>query len=424
MLLKDNTVMPIFDVDETDPGKIPRGPRFIEEPQSQIFDLNGRDHRNYVTLRCAADAYPTANYQWFKENYNKTEIVSELVNPLSDPRYTQIYGTSIIHNPKKEIDLQVRYIGQFQLTRSNDFANTNWGKSLSCDPPQHHPRGMFYWVKNVFPNIIGDDRRTFVSSDGNLYFSSVEEVDISLECVAYGYPVPSYNWSRVGVTEQLPDGTSLTSHNRLLIIPKVNVQNSGEYRFSISHSPIIQCQSNLVWTCDAFGIREVKYNWYKNGVELRANTISPEDHQRIKIENNVLTIEAANPNRDAGMYQCRAYNELDNAFSSAQLKISGIKPNISSVPINRHVSLPGLSYQWLFNDSPYRSNSEILSKIHQTKGYLTVFENSSFAEYPRPKIVALVNDTVQLPCDAHSDSKLDIAFIWLHNDIKINQYNN
>ncbi|XP_015790072.1 contactin isoform X2 [Tetranychus urticae] len=555
-LVKLKDIQIDFGVDETDPGKIPRGPRFTEEPQSQIFDLNGRDHLNYVTLRCAADAYPTANYEWFKENYNKTEIVSELVNPLSDPRYTQIDGTLIIHNPKKEIDrgkyhckvsnqfgsiisetVQVSfgYIGQFQLTRSNDFANTNWGKSLSCDPPQHHPRGMFYWTKNVFPNIIGEDRRIFVSSDGNLYFSSVEEVDsanyscnvqsaisstgrtgpsfylrvdptpnsqklqfpvgfpkifpeaplagqrVSLECVAYGYPVPSYNWSRVGVTEQLPDGASLTSHNRLLIIPKVKVQDSGEYRCTaksggsmIQASAFLRVQSlpvflqglrdkvvdvgaNLVWTCDAFGIPEVKYNWYKNGVELRANTIPPEDYQRIKIENNVLTIEAANPNRDAGMYQCRAYNELGNAFSSAQLKISGIKPTFRRYPLTDMYAavgskfsitclpeaLPAPSYQWLFNDSPYRSNSEILTfnQIRkedegwyicavrnkygrdQTKGYLTVFENPSFAEYPRPKLVAIVNDTVQLPCDANSDSKLDIAFIWLHNDIKINQYN-
>ncbi|XP_053212874.1 contactin-like [Panonychus citri] len=552
----DEDVQIDFGIDEIDPLKIPRGPKFIEEPRSQIFDLNGRDHLNYVTLRCSADGYPTPVYQWFKESYNKTEIISELVDPLSDQRFTQMDGTLIIYNPRKEIDrgkyhcrvsnqfgsiisetVQVSfgYIGQFQLKRSNDFANTNWGKSLSCDPPQHHPRGMFYWTKNGYPNIIGaDDRRIFVSNDGNLYFSSVKEADsanyscnvqsvisstgrtgpsfylrvdptpnsqqlqfpvgfpkifpeaplagqlVSLECVAYGYPVPSYNWSRVG--DQLPKDASLTGHNRLLIIPKVKVEDSGEYRCTaksggnsvITSAAFLRVQSlpvftkglrdkvidvgtNLIWKCEAFGIPQVKYNWYKNGVELRGNTIPQEDSQRIKIEDNVLTIEAANPDRDNGMYQCRAYNELGNNFSSAQLKVSGIKPTFRRHPLKDMYAalgskfsitcspeaLPAPSFQWLLNDSPLRSNSELLTINQvrkedegwyicvarnkygrdQSKGYLTVFDSQTFAEYPRPKLVAIVNDTIQMPCDANSDSKLDISFIWLHNGIKVDQYN-
>lgn len=35
----------------------------------------------------------------------------------------------------------------------------------------------FYWVRDNFPNFVEEDKRVFVSQDGNLYFSSLERVD-------------------------------------------------------------------------------------------------------------------------------------------------------------------------------------------------------------------------------------------------------
>lgn len=40
-------------------------------------------------------------------------------------------------------------------------------------------------------------------------------------------PVPSYNWTRKGAP--LPRGSYLTSYNRVLIIPEVQVEDQGEY---------------------------------------------------------------------------------------------------------------------------------------------------------------------------------------------------
>ena len=148
----------------------------------------------------------------------------------------------------------------------------------------------------------------FVSHDGNLYFSSLEKIDranyscnvqsvisstgrtgpffplivdpassgqkllfpnnfpkafpeaplagddVRLECMAYGYPVPSYNWSRSGVTDRLPENAYTTNHNRVLIIPKVHVEDMGDYLCTVSSGRdvitkkvmlSIQCQSVL-----------------------------------------------------------------------------------------------------------------------------------------------------------------------------------
>lgn len=40
-------------------------------------------------------------------------------------------------------------------------------------------------------------------------------------------PVPSYNWTRKG--SPLPKGAYLTSYNRVLVIPEVQVEDQGEY---------------------------------------------------------------------------------------------------------------------------------------------------------------------------------------------------
>ena len=51
--------------------------------------------------------------------------------------------------------------------------------------------------------------------------------DVRLECVAFGYPVPKYNWTRKGAP--LPKGSIVTNFNRILILPKVKVQDMGDY---------------------------------------------------------------------------------------------------------------------------------------------------------------------------------------------------
>lgn len=80
-------------------------------------------------------------------------------------------------------------------------------------------------------------------------------------------------------------------------------------------------QGNLTWTCEAFGIPDVTYSWIRNGVELNVNRLPPEDWGRYHIQDNVLTIERLDPQRDQAMYQCRARNQLRTRYSSAQLRV-------------------------------------------------------------------------------------------------------
>jgi hypothetical protein len=40
-------------------------------------------------------------------------------------------------------------IGEFTKKRSPDYGKEYWGKSISCDPPQHHPS-----MSSIHPLIL------------------------------------------------------------------------------------------------------------------------------------------------------------------------------------------------------------------------------------------------------------------------------
>lgn len=69
------------------------------------------------------------------------------------------------------------YILEFNLKRSEERGDQNWGKAVYCDPPQHYPGVKYYWARDYFPNFVEEDKRVFVSNDGALYFSALEMID-------------------------------------------------------------------------------------------------------------------------------------------------------------------------------------------------------------------------------------------------------
>lgn len=178
----------------------------------------------------------------------------------------------------------------------------------------------------------------------------------------YSSPVPNYNWTRKGGS--LPRHSYQESFGRVLIIPKVKVEDQGDYtcrvyndrssemnalKLNIQAEPNftipltdkhVDIKADATWTCEAFGIPDVNYTWWKNGQQLRklfkhaktatnvnvflftgTESLDPEDRDRYHIQDNVFTIKYVDPERDPGMYQCRAENHLKIRYSSAQLRV-------------------------------------------------------------------------------------------------------
>nr|CAD7424829.1 unnamed protein product [Timema monikensis] len=320
MVVDDRTYQ--YGVDIDNPEKIPRGPYFIKQPHDVVFDLSKNTTTNDVSLSCLAGGYPTPTYNWFKEDYENDRLVAKQIDPLSDRRYTLSGGTLIIFSPKQiedrgtyhckasnkfgtivseSVQLSFGYIGEFNLKRSPENGNQNWGKTVYCDPPQHFPAVKYYWARDYFPNFVEEDKRVFVSFDGALYFSALEHIDKgNYSCTVQSKvsdqgrngpfftlnvnphsnyqqlkfpnnfpkafpeapvageevrldPPPSYNWTRRD--GNLPRGAVLSKYNRVLVLPQVQVEDQGEYvcraandRSAIVNSVVLSIQAEPNFT--------------------------------------------------------------------------------------------------------------------------------------------------------------------------------
>lgn len=255
-----------------------------------------------------------------------------------------------------------------------------------------------------------EDQRVFVSRDGALYFSFIETVDranysctvqtlvsdtgrngpffplrvtpnsnyqalifantfpkvfpeapvagdeIRLECMAFGYPIPSYNWTRQGLPLQRNAYT--INYGRVLIIQNATTNDNGEYSCTITNprktlmkSIYINIQmrpqftiplkdmikdynSDVTFICEAFAIPDANYTWYKNAERLDPANIN---RDRYIIQDNVLTIKFLEKDKDDAMYQCGAQNQLKTSFSSAQLRVLSMKPSFKKHPLESEV---------------------------------------------------------------------------------------
>ncbi|CAG0918203.1 unnamed protein product, partial [Notodromas monacha] len=393
------------------------GPKFLREPDPFVFDLTQKDTNYVATLTCYADGYPAPTYRWFRYE----DGVGSEIKPLNDElkRITISGGSLIINNPNpsddrgkyfceatnrfgtirsREVPISFGHIGDFNLQRSEEYGKENWGKALFCDPPPSVPELTYHWVRNKFPDFVEEDKRTFVSFDGHLYFSALEKIDegkyscnvktnvsstgkhgpffdlkvvhdpnyqqlqfpnnfpkafpetpiagqdVRLECMSFGYPVPSYEWSREN-GGRLPKKARLANYNRVLIIPNVTLEDEGRYvckaansRVSREDSANLRIQAEprfikplqdqymdvgerLMWVCEAFGKPSVKYRWLKDGVLLNETlTCDDTDLSAICIFHNVLKIRRVDETHK-GMYECSARSQLGVAYSSAELRV-------------------------------------------------------------------------------------------------------
>ncbi|XP_034660688.1 contactin [Drosophila subobscura] len=540
-----------YGLDIRDMERIPRGPYFVKQPNDTTFDVNKNRLINDVTLSCLAGGFPTPSYYWYREVYVNDTLEYQKIDPLAQDRYTISGGNLIIYEPKQALDqgayhcvaenkfgrirsesahLNFGFIMEFNLKRSAETSEMNWGKSIFCDPPQHYPDIRYYWARDYFPNFVEEDQRVFVSRDGALYFSFIETVDranysctvqtlvsdtgrngpffplrvtpnsnyqalifantfpkvfpeapvagseIRLECVAFGYPIPSYNWTRKGLPLQRNAYTA--NYGRVLIIQNATTNDNGEYSCTISNprktlekSIYINIQmrpeftiplkdmikdynSDVTFICEAFAIPDANYTWYKNAERLDPLTIN---RDRYVIQDNVLTIKFLEREKDEGMYQCGAQNQLKTSFSSAQLRVLSMKPSFKKHPLESEIyavyngnttivcdpeAAPRPKFQWkkdgqLLGSGGHRrilpSGTLIISPTSrddegmytcsasnqagtdESHARVIVLQEIRFIQTPPQRIVSKEHDLIYLHCEAAYDELLDIAYVWKHN---------
>ncbi|CRK87512.1 CLUMA_CG001313, isoform A [Clunio marinus] len=445
----------------------------------------------------------------------------------------------------ESVELNFGYILEFNLRRAPEVGDVNWGKTLFCDPPTHYPDVKYYWSRDYFPNFVEEDTRVFVSYDGALYFSALESIDqgnysctvqsvvsdtgrngpfftlgvrahpnfqalifansfpkvfppspiageeIRLECVAFGYPVPQYQWTRKN--GDLPKQSYTLSYNRVLIIPNATVNDNGDYictagngeneipksvNLNIQMRPnftiplkdqIKDFNSEVNFVCEANSIPDSNYTWYKNGKFMDKEKL---DRDKYIIQDNLLTIKYLDPDKDNGMYQCRAQNQLKAVYSSAQLRVLSMKPSFKKHPLEAEIyavsngntsivcnpeAAPRPKFQWKKDGivisaggavgagggghrkikpdgtlvlSPTSRDDEGVYTCVATNAYgtdesrarLIVLQEIRFSQALQPQVITETGRFLFMRCEIWSDLILDVAFVWTFNGEVINPH--
>nr|XP_021547233.1 hemicentin-2 [Neomonachus schauinslandi] len=182
------------------------------------------------------------------------------------------------------------------------------------------------------------------------HFSQGMEVNIS--CSASGYPTPHISWSRGGHALQ-EDSRIHVDAQGTLIIQGVAPEDAGNYSCqavnevgtdeemvtlyytdppsvsAVNAVVLAAVGDQAVLVCEVSGVPPPRVIWYRGGLEM---ILAPEGSS-----SGTLRIPAARE-RDAGVYTCRAVNEMGDASAEIQLEV-GHAPQLMELPRDVTVEL-------------------------------------------------------------------------------------
>uniref|UniRef100_A0A4X1UXN8 Contactin-3 n=1 Tax=Sus scrofa TaxID=9823 RepID=A0A4X1UXN8_PIG len=403
-----------------------------------------------------------------------------------------------------------------------------WGVMLPCNPPAHYPGLSYRWLLNEFPNFIPTDGRHFVSqTTGNLYIARTNASDlgnysclatshmdfstksvfskfaqlnlaaedtrlfapsikakfpaetyalvgqqVTLECFAFGNPVPRIKWRKV-------DGSlspQWATAEPTLQIPSVGFEDEGTYECEAENSKgrdtvqgriIVQAQpewlkvisdmeadigSNLHWGCAAAGKPRPTVRWLRNGEPLASQA-------RVEVMAGDLRFSKLSL-EDSGMYQCVAENKHGTIYASAELAVQALAPDFRLNPVRRLIpaarggeiiipcqprAAPKAVVLWskgteiLVNSSrvtvtpdgtliirnisrsdegKYTCFAENFMGKANSTGILSVRDATKITLAPSSADINL-GDNLTLQCHASHDPTMDLTFIWMLDDFPI-----
>ncbi|XP_039653966.1 neural cell adhesion molecule L1-like protein isoform X16 [Perca fluviatilis] len=306
----------------------------------------------------------------------------------------------------------------------------------------------------------------------------VKGEDLKLECIAEGFPTPQVEWVKMG--HQLPTKAKVENHGKLLIVPRVEQEDSGKYMckaknglgeavhyftLKIEEPPewVIEPESQLsmigsevLIKCSASGTPQPTITWRVNGELLQG---APAANR--KVFDDTIALRNAKAS-DSAVYQCEASNKHGTLLSNANIMIMNLSPIIltkegedysavegKGVMMHCNVfSSPPSTITWSKDDSSdsvegprltihENGSLEIYSVEKGDTGQYTCLakntEGSSaidamlYVKDPTRIVVAqedlqiLIGTTAQLSCLAEYDKSFsnDFELLWEKDDMKI-----
>ncbi|XP_037680856.1 contactin-2 isoform X2 [Choloepus didactylus] len=505
------------------------GPVFEDQPLGLLFPEESTEEK--VTLACRARASPPATYRW---KMNGTEMKLEpgsrhqlmggnlvIMNPTKaqDAGIYQCLASNPVGTVvSREAILRFGFLQEFSKEERDPVKTPEgWGVMLPCNPPAHYPGLSYRWLLNEFPNFIPTDGRHFVSqTTGNLYIARTNASDlgnysclatshmdfstksvfntrlfapsikarfpaetyalvgqqVTLECFAFGNPVPRIKWRKV-------DGSlspQWATAEPTLQIPSVSFEDEGTYECEAENSKgrdtvqgriIVQAQpewlkvisdteadigSNLRWGCAAAGKPRPTVRWLRNGEPLASQN-------RVEVLAGDLRFSKLSL-EDSGMYQCVAENKHGTIYASAELAVQALPPDFRLNPVRRLIpaarggeivipcqprAAPKAVVLWskgteiLVNGSrvtvtpdgtliirnisrsdegKYTCFAENFMGKANSTGILSVRDATKITLAPSSADINL-GDNLTLQCHASHDPTMDLTFTWTLDDFPI-----
>uniref|UniRef100_A0A2R8MNY6 Contactin-3 n=1 Tax=Callithrix jacchus TaxID=9483 RepID=A0A2R8MNY6_CALJA len=429
----------------------------------------------------------------------------------------------------REAVLRFGFLQEFSKEERDPVkTHEGWGVMLPCNPPAHYPGLSYRWLLNEFPNFIPTDGRHFVSqTTGNLYIARTNASDlgnysclatshmdfstksvfskfaqlnlaaedtrlfapsikarfpaetyalvgqqVTLECFAFGNPVPRIKWRKV-------DGSlspQWATAEPTLQIPSVSFEDEGTYECEAENSKgrdtvqgriIVQAQpewlkvisdteadigSNLRWGCAAAGKPRPAVRWLRNGEPLASQN-------RVEVLAGDLRFSKLSL-EDSGMYQCVAENKHGTIYASAELAVQALAPDFRLNPVRRLIpaarggeivipcqprAAPKAVVLWskgteiLVNSSRVTVTPDgtlVIRNISRSdEGKYTCFAENFMGKANSTGILSVrdatkitlapssadinVGDNLTLQCHASHDPTMDLTFTWTLDDFPI-----
>nr|XP_033482186.1 neural cell adhesion molecule L1-like protein isoform X4 [Epinephelus lanceolatus] len=194
-------------------------------------------------------------------------------------------------------------------------------------------------------NAILERRPSLLTPSGGASATQlVKGEDLKLECIAEGFPTPQVEWVKIG--HQLPVKAKLENHGKLLIVPKVELEDSGKYMckaknvlgqvvhyFTVTveeppewvvepESQLSMIGSDVLIKCSATGTPRPTITWRVNGEPLQG---APAANR--KVFDDTIVLRNAKES-DSAVYQCEASNKHGTLLSNANIMIMNLPPMI------------------------------------------------------------------------------------------------
>ncbi|XP_055860982.1 contactin-5-like isoform X1 [Biomphalaria glabrata] len=291
-----------------------------------------------TVMNCKAPAYnPAIDIKWYKEdggpNFLRTDLHPHLFVSMNGHFYISesasqdggFYHCVVALMPP---------VGQIMST---------------SQPPSRTSLGIELIIKGDSPSDYGPE----IHNDFPAVFPTpaLRGDTLTLECFAYGKLPLYYSWRKDN--GPIPSKSQYSEHNRVITLPNAELEDAGNYTCQVDRGNSAKAEKSInvkieakpffifplkdqhididrqfTWRCEARGIPQPVYHWYKNGVLITAADTT------VEVKANVLKIAQAQPLVHQGMYQCSASNIHGTVFTSAQLRVLAFKPSFRRRPLN------------------------------------------------------------------------------------------